>query len=48
MEFMIANRGTCAVLYAAPGLVIAGEVLLAAVRISQIADSNDRSRDFFQ
>src|SRR5215470_20184219 len=48
MKFVIAGRGTSACFHAAPGFVIAIEILFRAVGISEIADGKNRAGDFLQ
>lgn len=43
MELMIARRGARAGTSAAPGFVVASEVFLASVRLSEVADGHDGS-----
>src|SRR6266700_5891081 len=45
VKLVIAGRGTGAGFGTAPGLVVADEILLAAVRIGEVADSHDGSGD---
>lgn len=48
MKFVIARRGPRAGPGAAPGFVVAGEVLFAAVGIGEIADGHDGSGDMVE
>src|SRR5262249_53873062 len=48
MKFVIARSGACAILYAAPGFVVANEVLLAAVGIGKVAGGEDSAGDLFE
>src|SRR3981189_2045769 len=45
MKLVIARCGPGARFYAAPGLVVAGEIFLAAVRIGEVADSHYSAGD---
>src|SRR5437879_8766656 len=44
-KLVVAGGGASARLYAAPGLVVADEILLAAIRIGEVADSHDGAGD---
>src|SRR5258708_14321230 len=48
VKLVIAGRGTGAGFGAAPSLVIADEIFLAAVRIGEVADSHDGSGDLVE
>lgn len=48
MELVIANGGPGTSFQAAPRLVIALEILFGSVRVSQIADGHDGSRDLLE
>jgi hypothetical protein len=48
VKFMIAGRGTRTRFYAAPGLVVAFEIFLAAIGISEVPRSEDRTGSFLE
>src|SRR5216684_1696240 len=45
MKFVVARRGPCAGFYAAPGFVVAGEILFRTIGIREVADGHDRAWD---